>query len=93
VKLRWSIAARRDFAEARHFIAAENPTAARSWANRIRRSVDRIQRFPLGGLALEQTGLRATSVPGTAYRIVYAVQSDIIVIVAVWHGAREWPFD
>jgi toxin ParE1/3/4 len=93
VRLRWSAAARHDFIEARDFIASENPAAARSWAIRIRRSVHRVHRFPLAGQALEQTGLRATTVPGTSHRIVYAVQPDAIVIVALWHGAREWPFD
>jgi toxin ParE1/3/4 len=93
VRLRWSRLARRDLADIKRFIEDDNPQAASAQVARIRRSAARIEEFPESGPLITTSGLRATGVPGTAYRIVYRIEADLILIVAVWHGARAWPFD
>lgn len=91
--LRWSRLARRDLVDIKRFIEDDNPHAASAQVARIRRSESRIEDFPESGAVITASGLRATAVPGTAYRIIYRREADIILILAVWHGARAWPFD
>jgi toxin ParE1/3/4 len=91
VRLRWSVAAWADLAELRAFIAAENPTAASQTIRRVRETARRVQDFPFSGAVAPVDELRQTSVPATPFRMVYRIEADVIVILAVWHGARQWP--
>ena len=93
MKLRWSRPAQRNLSEVQAYIAAENPGGANATVDRIRRTTERLRAFPHSGEALDVAHLRATTVPGTFYRIIYRVEDDTILVVAIWHGAREWPFD
>ena len=90
--LHWSHTARRHLDEVWRFIAADNPAAARGVVRRLRLCAERIAAFPPSGEALPRDGLHAATVPGTPYRLVDAPRPDSIFIIAVWHGAREWPF-
>ncbi len=89
----WSRAALRHLQEVQRYIAAENPPASRALVTRIRQTAQRLSDFPESGEALHRDGLRAALVPGTPYRLIYAPNVTGILIIAVWHGAREWPFD
>jgi plasmid stabilization system protein ParE len=91
VRLRWSRPAVDDLVEVRRFIAADNPRAATDTVARIRRSAMRILEFPNSGAPLGMAELRVATVPGTPFRLFYRVKRDAILIVAVWHGARQWP--
>lgn len=91
MRLRWSRPAVHDLVEARRFIAADNPAAATHTVARIHRSALRILDFPASGVAVGMAELRATAVLGTPFRLFYRVERDVVLIVAVWHGARQWP--
>jgi plasmid stabilization system protein ParE len=58
---------------------------------RIDRTAARILEFALAGEALPGGSLRATTVPGTASRPIYVTEPHMVLIVALRHGARQWP--
>jgi toxin ParE1/3/4 len=93
VKLRWSQPALRDLREVRDYIARDNPGAALATVVRIRRTGERIEHRPGTGERIKGTDLRVTTVPGTPYRLIYQIEGEVVLVTAVWHGARKWPFD
>ena len=92
MRLALSGTARRDLAEAIAFIAADNPQAADRQNRLIQATAFRLARFPALGRA-EAGGRRVAQVPGTPFRLIYEVRRDSILILRVWHGARQWPSD
>jgi len=91
VRLRWSDEARAQLREAQEFVVAENPSAARRLLAAIREAASRLRDFPHLGHAIEPAPVRSFAVPRTRYLLFYVVQADTVLIISVWHGAREWP--
>jgi plasmid stabilization system protein ParE len=90
VRLKIATAARRDVEQAIAFVAADNRAAAERLAARFDEAVRMLLDFP--GLGARKEGRRRrTQVPGTPFRIFYRVEGDTLVILRVWHGARQWP--
>lgn len=92
MRLVWAPTAIRHLREAGGFIAQDNPDAADALIARIAESADTLALFPTTGRAAAD-GRRILSVPRTPFRLVYRLEGGIILILAVWHGARAWPFD
>ncbi len=88
MKVVWTRPALRHLAEAREFIAIENPVAARRQIERIELTVNRLKTFPMMGRAGIETGTREFPVAGTPYIVVYRVREEQLRILAVLHGAR-----
>ena len=88
MKVVWTRPALRHLAEAREFIAIDNPAAARRQIERIELTVNRLKAFPMMGRAGVETGTREFPVPGTPYIVVYRVREERLRILAVLHRAR-----
>ena len=39
----------------------------------------------------DEAGRRLFAVPGTSFLLIYRVENDDLIILRVWHGARQWP--
>ena len=89
MRLDWSQAAQRHLREARDYIAADDPGAADRLVALIAARADVLQRFPMAGRALA-ADRRALALPPTRYSLIYRIMPERVVILAVWHGAREW---
>lgn len=90
MRLVFAPAAQRELAEAIAYIALDDPQAAERLDATIRAAAARLTIFPkLGVRARGQQ--RRLPVAGTPYLIVYRVTRDAIIILRVWHGARQWP--
>ena len=85
----WRQYAVNDLANIRDTIAKDNPVAAGTVIERILRSVERLERFPLSGRAGRVTGTREIVVAGLPYIVVYIDAPDAVDIVAVFHGAQS----
>ena len=73
-----------------NWIARENPSAARSVAQRVLDAVEnKIAHFPHVGREGRMTGTREWIVRGLPYIIVYRVEADAVVVLGVFHGARN----
>lgn len=73
------------------YIAQDNPDAALSVDEDIRKSVTALVDFPRQGRPGRRENTRELVVPGLPYVIIYAPLPDKIIILRVLHGARKWP--
>lgn len=91
MRVRWTLPALEDLDEIQDHIAQDSPSAAHRLINAI---IDRtnalLSENALAGRAGRVRGTRELVLSGTSHIVVYRV-SDSVDIVAVVHGAREWP--
>jgi len=90
VTLRFTPAARRQFLDALAFIALDNPPAATRFRARAEKVLRRLERFPRSGRRLpEFPKLPHREVIVRPYRFFYRIRTNVVWVVAVWHGAQE----
>ncbi|MGE5517203.1 MAG: type II toxin-antitoxin system RelE/ParE family toxin [Bacteroidota bacterium] len=86
--------ARRDLLDAVHWIAKDNPAAARALRDGVVLAARRIGEFPeLGQLRPELAGApyRFVALTGFPYVIVYNADRRPPLVVRILHGARDLP--
>lgn len=91
MKLRWTLPAVEQLHGIFEYIADDNVAAALRTVGRIRLSVRQASRIPYAGRMGRVAGTREVIVPGTSYIVAYRVLEDAIHVLAVLHGARQWP--
>ena len=91
MKLVWLPRAVADLQEARAYIAAHDPQAARAVAQKIRKLVARLKARPHLGRQADVDEIRQISVPGLPYLIPYRVKDGRIEILRVFHTAQARP--
>ena len=91
MQIKWHRKARQDLRHLRAYIAEDNPQAAASVARSILQAVERLPENPAIGRPGRVMGTRELVVAGTPYLVPYRVMGDVIVILRVLHGARQWP--
>jgi toxin ParE1/3/4 len=73
------------------YIAADNRAAAYRTVRRIRESILLTARMPYSGRIGRTEGTREITVSGTSYLVAYRIVENMIHVLAVIHGAQEWP--
>ncbi len=91
VKIRWTRLAVEDLDHAYDYIAAANPTAARSVIARIKSALKALKAHPLIGRTGRVGGTRELVIPGTPFIVAYRVAKARLEILGIIHGARRWP--
>ena len=91
MKIKWHRKARQDLRDARTYIAKDNPQAAAQVAQRILQAIERLPANPGIGRTGRVMDTRELVIAGTPYLVPYRVMGDVIVILRVLHGARQWP--
>jgi len=94
MKLFWTEKAKQDLQAIRRYIAADNPTAANRWVDRLRTRARNALHAPLAGRKVPEI-LREDireSIEGN-YRIVYQVFEDRLVVLTVFEGHHLLPQD
>jgi toxin ParE1/3/4 len=76
---------------ARDYIAEQNPSAAQHILEAILAAVERLAEIPNMGRPGRVEGTRELVVVGTPYVVAYTVFNNRLNILAVQHGAQEWP--
>lgn len=89
--LEWSPRSRRNIESIRGYIAADNPVAAQSVLDEIRRAAEGLSGFPLLGHVGQRSGTRELVLSKHPYTIVYRLTSNKIGVVAVVHQSRKNP--
>jgi plasmid stabilization system protein ParE len=89
MRIEWDPRAVRDLEEIRAFIAADKPVAAASVAEQVKTSIRRLSEFPLMGRQTGEPNIRILPITGTPYVVYYYLLSDVVEILAVFHGARR----
>jgi plasmid stabilization system protein ParE len=89
VKVRFTPSARTQFLSALSYIRQDKPSAAASFRDRAEKILRRLEDFPESGRIIpEFPELPYREVIISPYRFFYKIKSDIVWIVAVWHGAQ-----
>lgn len=88
----WTNAARDDLRDIRSYIAVDSERYSQVVARKLVVAARRLNRHPLSGRIVPELGRASIRelIEG-AYRIVYRVTPDAVQILAVVHGARQFP--
>jgi toxin ParE1/3/4 len=92
MKLFWTETAKQDLLSIKRYIAADNPTAAKRWIERLRERARNALNAPLAGRKvpeLSRDDIREL-IEGN-HRIVYQVLADRLVVLTVFEGHRLFP--
>src|SRR6266446_2075620 len=88
-KIGWSARAERNLLQIERFIAQDAPRTAQSFIKRLRKSVNRLRRFPESGWIVEEAGNPSIlEIVFKSYRIIYHYDHFEVVILAVLHGSQ-----
>jgi len=91
LKVHWTMPAVNQIQNLFDYIAAENPPAAGRTVQRIREVVLLTARMPYAGRVGRVAGTREIRVTGTPYVTAYRIVENSIHVLAVFHGAQQWP--
>jgi len=91
VKLVWTEPARQDLRQVFEYIAEDNPKVASKLLSIIQERAVFLQNNPQMGRKGRVDGTRELVIAGTPYILPYRVKDNQIQILAVFHGARNWP--
>jgi plasmid stabilization system protein ParE len=91
MRVTWTIPALDNLDEIQDFIAQRSPGAAyKLTAALVGRTDELLRSNPMIGRKGRIIGTRELVLPGTPYVVVYRLRNDV-EILAVVHGARQWP--
>jgi toxin ParE1/3/4 len=93
VKIRWTRLARKDINTAYEYVADDGAGAADQFLERIHQAAAILLRHPMAGRTGRIPGTRELVVSGTPWILPYRIRRGFIDILALIHGAREWPDD
>jgi toxin ParE1/3/4 len=91
MKIIWTAQALRDLLMVREHIEKDNKDAAARIAARLRASAKRLAIHPETGRPGRVGSTRELVVSGTPYILPYRIRQGRLEILAVIHGAQEWP--
>jgi toxin ParE1/3/4 len=90
--IEWTEQAVRHLVPAENYIALSNSEeVAAGMATRIVSSVQQLLRVPLSGKSGRVPGTRELVISSTPFIAAYAVDHRRIVVLAIYHGAQQWP--
>ncbi|MER8444170.1 type II toxin-antitoxin system RelE/ParE family toxin [Mesorhizobium sp. M1066] len=92
MQVSWTGAALDDLDQIQDFVAQDSPVAAyRLTADIIGRTDELLASNPMIGRQGRAGGTRELVIARTPYIVVYRVRGSDVEIIAIVHGAREWP--
>jgi len=90
--IEWTEQAIRQLDHAHDYIALSNSEKVASRITmHIATSVQRLAMFPMSGRPGRVAGTRELVISNTPFIVAYAVEDDRVVVLAVYHGAKQWP--
>ncbi len=90
MRVDWSDLALDDLDDISRYISKDSPHYAREFVERIFDTTDQLNELPLSGRVvpeIEDKSIRELIVQG--YRVMYRVEANRALILAVMHGRRE----
>ena len=91
MRVRWTLPAANQLQSIFEYIAANNRAAAYRTVRRIREAILLTARLPNSGRIGRTKGTREITVSGTSYLVAYKIVENMIHVLAILHGAQEWP--
>ena len=93
MRLEWSELAYQDRMDTFQFIARDSVKAAARVDDAFDTQAEQLVDFPESGRIGRWPGTRELVISGLPYILVYRVIDDLVFILRVLHGARQWPDD
>jgi toxin ParE1/3/4 len=90
MRLRKTPAAEQDLYAIWDYIAADSPTAADRFLQRLQERFNQLLRSPLSGESQDRFRPDVRSIVEDSYIIFYEPRPDEILIYRILHGARRW---
>jgi toxin ParE1/3/4 len=88
----WTNQATRQLDQARDYIALSNSEkVSLNVVLQIVANVQQLESFPMSGRIGRIPDTRELVISGTPFIVAYTIDSDRIVILAVYHGSQQWP--
>lgn len=88
----WTEQATRQLDQARDYIALSNSEAvAERITGQIVTTIRQLATFPQSGRSGRIPGTRELVISNTPFIVAYAIDEGHIVILAIYHGAQQWP--
>ena len=94
MKLVFTPQANQDLQEIVRFISKDKPGAAQSWSRTLRKSIEKLSKFPhLGRIVPEYGDETIRELIKGQYRIVYKIdiENKTIAVLTVYHSMRLLP--
>src|SRR5664279_1807381 len=90
--IEWTELATRQLDQAHDYItlSSSDEIAARITMH-IAASVQRLATFPMSGRSGRVPGTRELVISNTPFIVAYRIEKERIVILAIYHGAQQWP--
>jgi len=90
--IEWTEQATQQLDQAHDYITLSNSeeVAARITMH-IATSLQRLATFPMSGRPDRVPGTRELVISNTPFVVVYSIEKARIVILAIYHGAQQWP--
>jgi toxin ParE1/3/4 len=90
--IEWTEQATRQLDQAHDYITLSNSEeVADRITMQIVTSVQQLATFPMSGRSGRVPATRELVISNTPFTAAYAIDQDRIVILAVYHGAQQWP--
>ena len=90
MKIRWTKQSADDLENIHAYIAADSEYYAQRFAARIIEAVERLGRFPrMGKVVAEADDENVREFLYRAYRIIYMIREETVVVLAIVHGHRD----
>ena len=93
MEVRWSARALADLEAIQDYLLERNPPAAVRMVTVLRSAAAKLSTMAQRGRPGRWPGTRELVISGTPYLIPYRVRGDVVEILRVFHGARQWPPD
>ncbi len=87
----WTSQAEQDRVAQVEYIAQDKPMAAVGMGDEIERQVEMLAEHPKLGRTGRVRGTRELAITGTPYLAVYRIKGERVQILAILHGAQQWP--
>ena len=91
MNIRYTRRALSHLAEIHASIEPDRPGAAKAVGESIRAAVSHLAQFPEAGRQGRVAGTRALIVPRLPFIVAYRIEKSHVDVLAVLHGARQWP--
>lgn len=91
MKVFWAEQALQDLLHVRRYIEEDNKGAAARVAKRLRMAAKQLESHPEIGRPGRVGSTRELVVTATPFILPYRVRRETVEILAVLHGAQEWP--
>ena len=90
--IEWAEQAARQLDQAHDYIVLSNSEEiADRIATQIAATIQQLATFPMSGRSGRVPGTRELVISNTPFIAAYAIDHDRIVILAIYHGAQQWP--